>query len=252
MNIYLDIETIPTGENLQHYLEEAKTNFKAPSTLTKSQAVKDLGLTGDEAKYITADDAKAKWVEKFSEEKAPEVAEEMLRKESFNGAKGQVCSISFATDDSEPMVFFQGDTRNEVQVLTEAFEALGELSRLGKPFFIGHYIAGFDLKFLYHRAVVNGVKPTVELPFSGRHGSDYFCTMQAWAGFRDSIKQEELCAALGIQGKQGMDGSQVWDAFKEKRFTDIADYNMRDVEIVRQIYQRLTFKTGKQVLDSAA
>jgi predicted PolB exonuclease-like 3'-5' exonuclease len=41
---------------------------------------------------------------------------------------------------------------------------------------------------------------------------------------------------------QGMDGSCIYDRFREGRHREIADYCMRDVELTREIYYRLTFE----------
>ena len=103
-NVYLDVETIPAQSGLhsyENYLAEDKANFKAPSGLTRGQACKDLGLTGDDAKYTSKDDAIAKWEARFEEEKAPKVAEEKWRKTSFDGAAGELISIAWAIGDED-------------------------------------------------------------------------------------------------------------------------------------------------------
>ena len=50
MNVFLDIETIPGQGLYEDYLSAELENFKAPSSLTKTQACADLGLTGNDAK----------------------------------------------------------------------------------------------------------------------------------------------------------------------------------------------------------
>ena len=65
MNIYFDIETIPCQKGALDYasfLEAEKKGFKAPSTLTKGKACEDLGITGNDAKFTSKDDAIAKHV----------------------------------------------------------------------------------------------------------------------------------------------------------------------------------------------
>jgi len=54
MNVYLDIETIPKqGDGYSEFLEAELDDFKAPSTLTKTQACADLGITGNDAKFTS-------------------------------------------------------------------------------------------------------------------------------------------------------------------------------------------------------
>jgi len=58
MNIYIDIETLrsPEEHRLQ-ILKDTKDNFKAPKTLTKTQAANDLKLTDpDYVKFTSKDD----------------------------------------------------------------------------------------------------------------------------------------------------------------------------------------------------
>ncbi len=239
MNVFLDIETIPGQSCFDEYLQEELENFKAPSNLTKAQACADLGLTGDKAKYTSKDDAIALWEKEFAKEKAPEVAEEKWRKTSFDGSKGEVISIAWAFGDEDIKSIARTKDGGEKELLEVFFNSLKEIDT---PYFIGHYISGFDLKFLFHRSVVLGVNPECKLPFYGRQGNDFYCTMIAWAGYKDSISQDNLCKALGIEGKPSdIDGSKVWDFVKEGEIDKVREYNEDDVFKVRKIYKRLMF-----------
>ena len=242
MNTFFDIETIPNPDLYDSFLQNAQNNFKAPSSLTKTQACADLGLIGNDAKFTSKDDAIALWEKKFAEEKAPEVAEENFRKCSFDGAKGRVCSIAWKVEGGE-IDSVSTEHITERQMIELFFLRLREQCGGRPPFFIGQYIAGFDLKFLFHRAVILGVRPPFELPFNGRHGKDYFCTQQAWAGFGGRMSQDNLCKALGIEGKpDDIDGSKVWDYYKAGKIARIEEYNRDDVLKVEHIYNRLTFR----------
>lgn len=246
MNTYLDIETIPAQggpKSFNHFLEKVRLDFKAPSALTKGQACEDLGLTGNDAKFTSKDDAIKLWEQKFSEEKAPQVAEENWRKTSFDGASGEIISIAWAVGDGEVQVRYRGLENSEKHMLENFFDDLISELNGRPPFFIGQFLAGFDLKFIFHRAVILGVKPPFDLPFNGRHGKDFYCTQIAWAGFGGRMSQNNLCEALSIEGKpDDIDGSQVWDFVKAGNVQRVAEYNKDDVEKVRQIHKRLTFK----------
>ncbi|WP_284692740.1 3'-5' exonuclease, partial [Escherichia coli] len=60
---------------------------------------------------------------------------------------------------------------NEKKIITDLFELIDanyDPSKNIPPVFIGHNIAEFDLKFLFQRAVVLGVKPPKVIPFGAR------------------------------------------------------------------------------------
>lgn len=224
MNIFLDIETIPQQPEEAAKIEISQ-NIKAPATMKKQETI-DAWHNG-EGKYQGEKD---------------KAIEAVYRKTSFDGSKGEICSIAWAFGNNE-RIYSASMNLDQEEIEKEIIQAFFDsIKNESNPYFIGHYVAGFDLKFLFHRAVVLGIKPPCKLPFDGRHNSDYFCTMQAWAGFRDSISQENLCAALGIQGKEGMDGSQVWDYIKQGKISEVEEYNRNDVAIVREIYNRITFE----------
>lgn len=244
MNTYLDIETIPGQGLYEQFLKDAQENFKAPSDLTKTQACADLGLTGSDAKFTSKDDAIAQWIAKFSEEKAPEVAEHNWRRTALDGAQGEIISIAWAVSDSDVSTSWRGleDFVSEASMLQAFFVLLGDQLNGKPPFFIGQFVAGFDLKFIFHRAVILQVKPPFNLPFNGRHEQHYYDTQQAWAGFKGRMSQDNMCKALGIEGKPGdIDGSNVWDHVRDGDIKRVVEYNIDDVEKVRKLHKRLTF-----------
>jgi DNA polymerase elongation subunit (family B) len=243
MNVFIDIETIPAqGDSYAEFLAAAQSNFKAPSTLTKGQACDDLGLTGNDAKFTSKEDAIALWEKKFAEEKAPQVAEENWRKTSFDGSKGEIISIAWADEDERVLSMSRGLGESEAELLRCFFSGVRPIGSRRPPFFIGHYIGGFDLKFIYQRAVILGVDPRFAIPFDGRHDQHFYCTQQAWAGFNGRISQDNLCKALGIEGKPSdIDGSKVWDFVKAGRVAEVEAYNQDDVYKNRLIYNKLKF-----------
>jgi hypothetical protein len=243
MNTYLDIETIPGQGLYEEFLQDAKENFKAPSDLTKTQACADLGLTGNDAKFTSKDDAIAQWAAKFSEEKAPEVAEQNWRRTALDGAKGEIISIAWAVEDDAVSCEYRCLGDNEADLLYSFFSCLSSYLNGRNPFFIGQFVAGFDLKFIFHRAVILGVKPPFDLPFNGRHDQHFYDTQQAWAGFKGRMSQDNMCKALGIEGKPGdISGANVWDHVRDGDIKRVVEYNIDDVEKVRQLHKRLTFQ----------
>lgn len=250
----IDIETIPDQREgaFDAYLKDAKENFKAPSGLSKKQALIDMGLDGNRQpqKFWTKDDTISEWVKFFKNtDKVKEVAEDNYRKTSFDGGKGEIISVSYGSvEDGIVDVAYRelNNSFTESELILGAFRDIMELCQRRahetKPFFVGHNIE-FDLKFMFKRAVILGIEPPFDLPFWGRHGSQYYDTMQAWEGFKGTISQNNLARALGIPEKpDDIDGSMVWDFVKRGDAKRVSEYNVYDVETVIDIYNKLNFR----------
>lgn len=225
MNVYLDIETIPQQPEDEAKQEIAQT-IEAPKTMSKAETIADWhNGTG---KYAGAKEAEI---------------EKTYRNTSFDGAKGEICSIAWKTEGFEVE---SSALDSEVGIIRLFIEKLCRQTKGRQPYFIGQYVAGFDLKFIYQRCVVLGINPGIKIPFHGRHGKDFYCTQQAWSGFGGRMSQEKLCKALGLQGKPSdITGANVWDHYKAGDIKRIEEYNRQDVEIVEAIYKKLNFFVNK-------
>jgi hypothetical protein len=229
MNTYIDIETIPEQAE-----EEAKARIaeiiEAPAKMTTAETI--ANWHNGAGKYAGVKDG---------------VIEKAYRSTSFDGAKGEIASIAWAINDGE----ICGLTRDYKEAGSEAVMIAAALAQMSsqlagstmqQPVFIGHHVAGFDLKFLFHRCVILGIEPPFNLPFDGKHGNQFFDNMQAWAGYRDKISQDNLCKALGIEGKPSdIDGSKVWDFIRAGKADKVLEYNKDDANKARQIHKRLTW-----------
>jgi len=226
METFTDIETIPQQPAEQARKAIAET-IQPPGTMSKPETIQEWREgTG---KYAGVREASI---------------EEAYRRTSFDGSKGQICSLALAIEDGAPVSFFATPgQRTEADILQDYFQCLRDSTKGRPPLFIGHFIGGFDLRFLYQRAVICGVNPGFQIPHNGRHGQHYFDTMVEWAGFKGSISLDNLCRALGIPGKEGgLDGSQIWDCYQLGQFAEIEEYNRQDVERVRGVYRRMMFQ----------
>jgi predicted PolB exonuclease-like 3'-5' exonuclease len=218
--IYLDIETIPCQDEEGYKAKLAET-IKAPATMKKPETIS--AWHNGEGSY---EGVKEKLIN------------ESYLKTSFDGSLGEVISISWAIDDGEVQAVSRLDYEDENAMLASFFLRLAKESSI--DYFIGHNIR-FDLEFLWKRAVVNGLNPGVKLKWQGRHGTSFFCTQEAWAGFKNYISQDNLCAILGLEQKpDGIDGSKVYAHYLEGKMQEIVDYNKYDVGTVREIYKRVS------------
>jgi 3'-5' exonuclease len=110
---------------------------------------------------------------------------------------------------------------------------------------IGHNLFDFDLPFLYKRSVIQRVRPAVDLPFTRYRSRPIFDTMHQWNKWspRKFVSLDRLARVLGLESSKGwgIDGGKVYEKFCEGCHQEIADYCMRDVELVREIYYRMSF-----------
>ena len=207
--VTLDIETIPTQS--PDALQRALDAVKAPGQYKNPEAI--------EAWLVQNRDA---------------VAQEALAKTSFDPAKGHICTIAWAIDDGDVFAAHAESVDQEAHVLRQFFSAIDDFHRTT---FIGHYIGGFDLRFVLCRAVVLGVQIPRCIPRDPKPwDKTIFDTMIAWAGSRGTISMDNLCSALGIQGKDGFDGSMVADAWRSGDHQTIIDYCKADVKAARNIW----------------
>lgn len=220
MNIYLDIETCP-AQNPAVRDDIAKT-IEPPGNISKAETI-------------------AAW----HAEKKPGLIEEAWRKTSFDGAVGHVCVIGLAFDDAPPIALWQDNwLTDEHDVLRELFGTIDfHVAKHPnvRPTFIGHNLVEFDLRFLFQRCVVLGVKPSRHIPFGCKPWDDcVYDTMARW-GARVGGSLDRITKAIGLEGKGDIDGSMVWDYVRDGRIGEIAEYCKHDVALTRSLHKRMTF-----------
>ena len=69
--------------------------------------------------------------------------------------------------------------------------------------------------------------------------------MREWEKWSNSyIALDALAKILQLSSSKdgGIDGSQVFDFFLAGKYKEIYEYCKRDVELVRQVYNRMLFK----------
>jgi 3'-5' exonuclease len=228
LEINFDIEAIPQQPEAETRAAIA-VDVKPPGSITKAETIAEwMGGTG---KYVGVRDAEI---------------DERYRKTALDGGKGSICSLAWSYGDSEEVhnLLAHPGGYSEAEILAGFFMDVKDNLRGNiTAFFVGHYIGTFDLRFLFQRAVVNMVNPGFWIPYDGRHGKDFFDTRIAWTGnYHDHISLDALCIALGIPGKDGMDGSMVWDYYKQGRYPEIGVYNQDDVRRVKGAKRRLSFR----------
>ena len=211
MKITLDIETLP--DLTDGAKERVRAALKPPANYSKPDTIQ-------------------KWID--------DNAEDAWRKTSFDGGYGSICVIGYAIDDQPAKTIIVDDEAGALVSfwadVTSAMKSPGEA-----PEWIGHNLLGFDLPFLWKRTVVHSLPLRKFIPKDARHGAGRaFCTMQAWAGYKDRISLDSLAKILGLPShKDNFDGSMVYDAWMAGEKQKVADYCRADVNLTRDIYRRI-------------
>lgn len=224
--LYLDIETIPAQSSEAH--AAIAENVKPPAQMKKAETI---------AAWEANDKAQA--------------VKDAIAKSSLDGTYGHVHTIGFAINDAKPDCRYLPDRYSpelEASILSGFFAAADEAGR-GNPYpvcVVGHNHIGFDLRFIWQRAIILGVRVPGWFPRDPKPwGNEAFDTMLAFAGQRGMISLDRLCRALGIPGKDDIDGSMVASLWEAQRSDDIARYCMDDVERTRAVHQRMAVAFGE-------
>ena len=215
---FFDIETIPC--QAPDALDEFRAAVTAPGQYKKADSI-------------------AEWLRENREAEA----EKAWLNTSFDGGMGQICCIGFAVDDGDPHTYFVEDlSRDAERQMLEHFFCAVEDAAAGTKF-VGHNIIGFDLPFIWKRAMVLNVKPPWRFPRNPKPWGDAVAdTMLLWdASQRAGGSMDRLCRLLGIPGKGDMDGSKVWPMVRDGRIAEVATYCGGDVWRTREMYSRMTF-----------
>jgi len=212
MEIFLDIETIPGQSSwIRDYVVSTVTH---PGQMKKPETIKA-----------------------WEENEKPAAVEEAISKCSFDGAMNQIICIGVAMNDDKPAVY----CGPEVGILSSLWSHVGGIKPALNVRLVGHNVAAFDLRVVRQRSVVLGIKPPSWIPFDAKpwEYNLVYDTMIQWDA-KNFTKLDKLAKAFGIEGKS-MDGSKVYQMWKEGKHQEIADYCAKDVEMVRAVYKRMTY-----------
>ena len=215
--IFLDIETLPARSD-----KYAELRYLFAKKLEKKNKRKEM------SEEVIIEEVTSKEEAKF---------EDYVKGTSFDAAFGRVLCIAYAIND-EPTAVICND-QDEKATLENFWNLVKDVD-----LFVGHNIFNFDLKFLYQRSVVLGIKPSQQLSFAKFRNFPIYDTMHEWSRWTDkNVGLEHIALALGIPTpKEGIDGSQVFDFYQAGKVKEICDYCKRDVETTRAVYKRINFE----------
>jgi len=220
--------------------------------------IETIGENFDELDSATRD-VLTKWIKKDSEseEEYVKALEELKSGLGFSPLTGQIVAIGVLDyDKNQGVVYFQapGENFKEFQEENTTFKPCTEKEMLENFWkgaekyneFITFNGRGFDAPFLAVRSAVHKIKASKDL-MSNRYLSsqkfgaahiDLFDQLTFYGATRRKGGLHLWCRAFGITSPkaQGVTGDDVAQLFKEKKYKEIARYNVGDLNATKELY----------------
>ena len=220
--------------------------------------IETIGENFDELDSATRD-VLTKWIKKDSEseEEYVKALEELKSGLGFSPLTGQIVAIGVLDyDKNQGVVYFQapGENFKEFQEENITFKPCTEKEMLENFWkgaekyneFITFNGRGFDAPFLAVRSAVHKIKASKDLMSnrylsSQRFGAthiDLFDQLTFYGATRRKGGLHLWCRAFGITSPkaQGVTGDDVAQLFKEKKYKEIARYNVGDLNATKELY----------------
>ena len=168
----------------------------------------------------------------------------------------KICAISCALrEGSNFKVWTLGDAGStEAEIIQRFFDGIEKYT----PQIISWNGGGFDLPVLHYRAMINKVtaprywdlgeddKDFKWNNYISRYHMRHCDLMDVLAMFnaRANAPLDEIAQLCGFPGKLGMDGSKVWDAYKNGEIEAIRNYCETDVANTHLVFLRFQLMRG--------
>ena len=216
--IYIDIETLPCADPARVPAPRAPANYKDPEKI---------------AAYIEEARAGA-W-----------------RETSLDPLLGRVFCIGVAVDTEPVEVLYDVEGNAERELIGQLAAVVNKAHEAGRYSFwwVGHNISGFDLRWLWFRAVKYGFSDLARLlPYQRWQRAMVQDTLQIaqgadWSGKGLGLARLSEYFDLGDKG-EGLDGSKVFDAWVAGEHDRIRAYCAADVELSRKLHDLFVGNQG--------
>lgn len=174
-------------------------------------------------------------IEKYRNENLDKI----WRENALKSLHCDVICVGYAFD-SEPVEAIYGDEK-DMFIALDAILAKGDNPE--HLLVVAHNGLNFDFPILRHRAIKYGLKTLFNvLDFKNKYDPRVQDTQALFAGtdYKGHYSLDNIAKFLGIEGKsEGIDGAKVHDYFLDGRIKEIADYCRQDVEVLRNVYNKL-------------
>lgn len=239
--LFLDLETLPTSrpdviddltKQVEKKIEDEIMQIKPPSNYGEEARQKwrlEKGAPACQAILDSSD----------------KLLDEVIRKTALDGSFGEICVIGLAVDNESPVAFSGEPESDMLHGFNDWLDERFTQSDQSTITVIGHNVLAFDLRFMFQRYAVNGIRPHAIIRNAVKAKpweNTVFDTMTRWAGTGNRISLDKLCKSLSVKTPKGeITGANVYDFVKAGKIDEVANYCMRDIEATRTVYKRMVF-----------
>jgi hypothetical protein len=200
MNLFIDIETIPSETMPDISSVKVPANYKDPAKIAEYQKANQ---------------------------------EEEYKRQALDSMKGRIVCIGYSVDGTPPIIL-SGD---EVQNLTSLGVGLGE-AYSGSTCFVGWNIETFDIPWLWRKAIQYDLRCLRSYIPKGNKKL-IIDLMRTWAAdFKDYVKMSDCAKFLGIP-HSNVSGADVYDLWKAGDIEAIEQHCREDIRTMIDIYRRI-------------
>lgn len=214
-----------------------------------SRIVIDIETLGYPLEFF--DDVQQEYLLKFSE--TEEKKQEAVQKFNLYPTTAQIITIGMLNPDTNHgKILFQSEPKvdettadgavrfisgTETELLTQFWQDLVHYEQ-----FITFNGRGFDCPFLMLRSAMLEVQPTRNLmPY--RYDSKIHCDLLEQLTFYGALRKFNLdfyCKSFGIESPKshGITGLDLKGLFEQKRYKEIAEYNLGDLKATAELFRR--------------
>lgn len=208
----------------------------------------------------TTQDILTRWIKKesYNDAEYQTALEELKDGLGFSPLTGEIVAIGVLdAEKNQGVVYFQAPGEHfdektedgvklkqmtEKEMLENFWQGAGQYQE-----FVSFNGRGFDVPFLMVRSAIHGIRPSKDLMsnrylnsqnFSAKH-IDLLDQLSFYGAVRRKGNLHLWCRAFGITSPkaEGISGDDVGRLFKEKKFQEIAKYNIGDLHATKELYE---------------
>lgn len=202
-----------------------------------------------------------RWIERESKSEGEyeEALKELKEGLGFSPLTGQIVAIGVLDGEKHKgAVYYQSPGTKEAETEENGikYKPMGEKEMLESFWkgceqyneFVTFNGRGFDVPYLIIRSAIHGIRPSKDL-MRGRYlyqqdrsaqHIDLLDQLSFYGAMQRKGNLHLWCRAFGITSPkaEGVTGDDVTALFREKKFLDIARYNVRDIVATRELYEK--------------
>lgn len=223
----------------------------------------DIETIGEDFDALDAStqDSLTRWIarESKSDEEYEEALQELKEGLGFSPLTGEIVAIGVLdAEKHKGAVYYQAPGVSEEETEEEGikYKAMSEAEMLESFWrgceqydtFVTFNGRGFDVPYLVARSAIHGIRPSKDL-MRGRYlyqqdrnaqHIDLLDQLSFYGAVQRKGNLHLWCRAFGIKSPKadGVTGDEVSTLFKNKKYLDIARYNVRDIVATKELYEK--------------